>query len=73
MQIGMTQNSHYWGLQYGNKSLLLSGAVTGSVTDLGAVYYNPGFIALHENPAFEISAKVMQYNTIKVFAHVLKN
>jgi hypothetical protein len=66
MQIGMTQNSHYWGLQYGNKSLLLSGAVTGSVTDLGAVYYNPGFLALRENPAFEISAKVMQYNTIKV-------
>ena len=66
MQIGIAQNSHYWGLQYGNKSLLLSGAVTGSVTDLGAVYYNPGFIALHENPAFEISAKVMQYNTVKV-------
>jgi len=66
LQTGLAQNSHYWGLQYGNKSLLLSGAVTGSVTDLGAVYYNPGFLALHENPAFEISAKVMQYNRIKV-------
>ena len=66
LQTGLAQNSHYWGLQYGNKSLLLSGAVTGSVTDLGAVYYNPGFLALHENPAFEISAKVMQYSTLKV-------
>lgn len=60
------QDSHYWTQQYGNKSLLLSGAVVGSVQDLGSVYYNPGRLALQENAAFVISAKVMQFSTVKI-------
>jgi len=66
MQSSTAQNSHYWTQQYGNKSLLLSGAVVGSVQDLGSVYYNPGRLALQENAAFVISAKVMQFSTVKI-------
>jgi len=61
-----SQNSHYWTLQYGNKTLLLSGAVTGSVTDLGSVYYNPGFLALQENPVFAVTAKLLQFTNTRL-------
>lgn len=66
IQNSMAQNSYYWSQQYGNKSLLLSGAVVGSVKDLGSVYYNPGFLGLQKNPAFMISAKVMQFSSVKI-------
>jgi hypothetical protein len=62
-----SQNSHYWTQQYGNKSLLLSGAVTGSVTDLGAVYYNPGFLSLQDSAtSFVITAKLFQFTNVKL-------
>ncbi len=62
-----SQNSHYWTQQYGNKSLLLSGAVTGSVTDLGAVYYNPGFLALQDDSSsLVITAKLLQFTNVKM-------
>jgi len=62
-----SQNSNYWTQQYGNKSLLLSGAVTGSVTDLGAVYYNPGFLALQDDASsFVITAKLLQFTNVKM-------
>jgi len=63
---GVAQSSHYWTQQYGNKSLLLGGAVSGSVSDLGAVYYNPGFLALQENSAFVLTAKLLQFTNIKI-------
>lgn len=49
---------------FGNRSLLLSGNVTGSVEDLGLTYYNPARIALVENPIFSINAKAYEYNTL---------
>ena len=48
------QDGHYWSENFGNKSMLLSGTVNASVTDLGAVYYNPGRLGQIENPAFVI-------------------
>lgn len=63
----LSQSSHYWTQHYGNKSLLLGGAVIGSVTDLGAVYYNPGFLALQENPSsFVLTAKFLQFTNVKM-------
>jgi len=63
----LSQSSHYWTQHYGNKSLLLGGAVIGSVTDLGAVYYNPGFLALQEdNSSFVITAKFLQFTNVKM-------
>ncbi|MBL7850881.1 MAG: long-chain fatty acid transport protein [Cyclobacteriaceae bacterium] len=58
------QDGHYWTQQYGTKSMLLSGSVIGGVEDLGAVYYNPGRLALIKNPAFLLSASVYEYNSL---------
>ena len=49
---------------FGNRSLLLSGNVTGSVEDLGLTYYNPARLALIENPTFSINAKAYEFNSI---------
>ena len=58
------QDGHYWTQQYGTKSMLLSGSVIGGVEDLGAVYYNPGLLAVIKNPAFLLSASVYEYNVL---------
>ncbi|TAJ15720.1 long-chain fatty acid transport protein [Marinilabiliaceae bacterium JC017] len=60
------QDAHYWTEQYGTKSMLLSGSVVGSVSDLGAVYYNPARLGVIENPAFVISAKVHQLKKVTI-------
>ncbi len=60
------QDSHYWNLQYGTKSTLLGGAVIGSVRELSATYYNPGAVALFNDPKLILSAKVYQYEAITV-------
>jgi hypothetical protein len=60
------QDSHYWTQQYGTKSMLLSGSVIGGVEDLGAVYYNPGRLAVISNAAFLLSANVYESNSITV-------
>lgn len=62
-----SQNSHYWTQQYGNKSMLLGGAVIGSVNDLGAVYYNPGFLVFQEDASsLVITAKFFQLTNVKM-------
>jgi hypothetical protein len=58
------QDTHYWNQQYGTRSTLLGGAVIGSVADLGATFYNPGMVALRENPEFVLSARVYQYSSL---------
>jgi len=51
---------------FGNRSILLSGNVTGSVDDLGLTYYNPARLALIEDPIFTINAKAYQVNTLNL-------
>ncbi len=51
---------------FGNRSVLLNGNVTGSVDDLGATYYNPARLALVEEPVFLINAKMYQLTNIKL-------
>ncbi len=58
------QDTQYWNIQYGTRATLLGGAVIGSVSDLSATYYNPGAVALFENPGFILSAKVYEHNTV---------
>ena len=58
--------SNYKFENFGNRSILLNGNVTGSVDDLGAVYYNPARLALVEDPIFSINAKIYQLTNIKV-------
>lgn len=60
------QIGHYWGSQFGNESVLLNGAVIGSVTDLGAVYYNPARLLHLQSPAFVVSAKLYERTTVRV-------
>ena len=51
---------------FGNRSILLNGNVTGSVDDLGATYYNPARLALIEDPVFLINARIYQLSNIKL-------
>src|SRR5438046_10559316 len=60
------QDGHYWSQQYGNRSILMSGSVIGGVEDLGAVFYNPGRLAVISNAAFLLSANVYEYNSIQI-------
>jgi len=45
---------------HGNKSLLLNGAVTGTVDDLGMVYYNPARLAFVDTLGLTINAKAYE-------------
>lgn len=51
---------------FGNRSILLSGNVVGSVDDLGLTYYNPARLALIDEPNFTINAKGYQYESLKI-------
>ncbi len=60
------QDNHYWTSQFGNRARLLGGAVVGSATDLSAVYYNPGALALVPKPELLLSGTVFQYESFGV-------
>jgi hypothetical protein len=60
------QETYYWNIQYGTRSTLLGGAVIGSVSDLSATYYNPGAVALFDDPKFILSARVYQLDTYTI-------
>ena len=49
---------------YGNLSILLSGNVTGSVSDLGLTYYNPARLPIVEGNVFTLNAKSYQLNKV---------
>jgi hypothetical protein len=60
------QDNHYWTSQFGNRARLLGGAVVGSATDLSALYYNPGALALVPKPELLLSGTVFQYETMGI-------
>ena len=62
---GLTQDAHYWTYQFGTRANLLSGAVVGSVVDLGAAFYNPGALTLIEEPDVFATQKVFELSDIK--------
>lgn len=53
------QDSHYWYDQFGNRALLLSGAVVGDAADLSSVYYNPGSLSLAEQTELLLAGLVI--------------
>ncbi|MGI9530911.1 hypothetical protein [Lutimonas sp.] len=63
---GIVGQGYYNQENFGNRSILLSGNVTGSVDDLGLTYYNPARIALIKDPVFTINAKAYQVNSLKL-------
>ncbi len=58
------QDSQYWDIQYGPVGQLLGGQVVGSTRDLSATYYNPGGLALGEDPDFLLSVQAFQKQTL---------
>ena len=63
---GAGQDAHYWTLQFGTRSTLLGGAVIGSVSDLGATFYNPARLGEFEDRGLLLSAEIHQYQSITV-------
>lgn len=60
------QDSHYWAQQYGTRATMLGGAMIGSVSDLSAVYYNPGALALIGDQGFILSARAYQFGEFTI-------
>lgn len=60
------QETNYNFENYGNRSVLLSGNVTGSVEDLGLTFYNPSRLAMVKNDVFTVNAKIYSLNKIRV-------
>ena len=58
------QDSQYWDIQYGPVGQLLGGQVVGSTRDLSATYYNPGGLALGEDPDFLLSVQAFKRQTL---------
>jgi hypothetical protein len=65
IEIIFAQDTQYWSEQYGTKSFYLGGAVIGSKLDLSATYYNPGALALMENPEIITGAKSFSLTNFK--------
>ncbi len=59
------QDTHYWNVQYGNRARLLGGSSVGSASDLSAVYYNPGRLALVDRPELLLSGTVFELTTVR--------
>ena len=60
------QDSHYWAEQYGTRATMLGGAMIGSVSDLSAVYYNPGALALIGDQGFILSARAYRFGEFTI-------
>jgi hypothetical protein len=56
------QEGNYKFENFGNQSVLLNGNVTGSVADLGLVYYNPARLGLIEDPSFTFGGKAFEWS-----------
>jgi hypothetical protein len=60
------QDAHYWTYGYGPVGQLTEGTLVGGVEDLSAVYYNPGALALIEEPRFVIGLTSVELATIDI-------
>jgi hypothetical protein len=65
LQPTFAQDTQYWTEQYGTKSFYLGGAVIGSMLDLSATFYNPGAIAMMENPEILTGSKSLTLTSFK--------
>ena len=60
------QDSHYWNLQYGSKSMLLGGVLTSGFYDNSAVYYNPAALAFVNYSHVSINATAYRYEALRL-------
>jgi hypothetical protein len=63
---GRAQDAQYWDIQYGPVGQLLGGQVVGGTRDLSATYYNPGGLALGDNPDFLLSVQAFSARTFSI-------
>lgn len=60
------QDAHYWTYGYGPIGQLTEGTLVGGVSDLSAVYYNPGALALLDKPRFVVGLTSVELANIEV-------
>jgi hypothetical protein len=60
------QDAHYWTYGYGPIGQLTEGTLVGGVSDLSAVYYNPGALALIDKPRFVVGLTSVEFADIEV-------
>jgi hypothetical protein len=70
--VGIAQGVFYWSQNYGTTSNLLGGLVIGSVRDVTATYYNPGYLGLSD-PELIIGSKIYEYNDYDVDIEIFEN
>ena len=63
---GLAQYGNYKFNNFGNRTILLAGNVTGSVEDFGLAYYNPARLTEIENNGFAFNARAYEYSTYKL-------
>src|SRR3990170_1967102 len=52
--LAFAQDAHYWTYGYGPIGQLTEGTLVGGVSDMSAVFYNPGALALLDKPRFVV-------------------
>jgi hypothetical protein len=62
----VAQDAHYWTYGYGPIGQLTEGTLVGGVEDLSAVYYNPGALALIDEPRFVVGLTSVELAKIDV-------
>lgn len=60
----LAQQGNYKFNNFGNRTILLAGNVTGSVEDFGLAYYNPARLTEIENNRFAFNARAYEYSSI---------
>jgi hypothetical protein len=60
------QDAHYWNYGYGPIGQLTEGVLVGGVSDLSAVYYNPGALGLLEKPRFVVGLTSVEFASIEI-------
>lgn len=63
---GYAQDNNYWNMQFGAKSALLGGAVTGTYADNGAMYYNPAALGVQDSANINVSANLYKVERMRV-------
>lgn len=60
------QDNNYWNMQFGAKSALLGGAVTGAYADNGTMYYNPAGLNFKDSTNINVSANLYKVERMRV-------